>query len=54
MDEYTSAHLKATHLNMIADGTYMYPVKGEDSMQKAVIVVICGNRHPEDVYPKAF
>ncbi len=54
MDEYSTAHLKITHLNMIADGTYMIPSKGEDAERHSFIVIICGNKHPEWVYPNTY
>lgn len=54
MDEFTIEHIKPTSMNLIADGSYMYPVKGEDSFNKVLTVIICGNRDPREIYPTTY
>lgn len=54
LDEYSSAHLKVTQLNQMADGTYQYPQKGEESTQANVIMLVVGNKHPQDIYVETF
>lgn len=46
IDEYTTAHLKATTLNQMCDGTYQYPAKGQGAKAIPAIIIICGNKHP--------
>lgn len=54
MDEYSSAHLKTTALNQICDGTYQYPTKGGNSLILPMTVLICGNKHPRDIYSNTY
>lgn len=38
----------------MCDGTYQYPKKGGNPVQADMILLICGNAHPENVYPNAY
>lgn len=37
-------------LNLMCDGTYLYPDKGLDAMLGKMIMIICGNSHPQKLY----
>ena len=50
-DEYSTATLKVTSLNQMCDGTYQYPQKGGPAKTIAAYIIICGNKHPAEVYP---
>lgn len=51
LDEYSTAKLLLTDLNQICDGTFQYCRKGESAVTlEEPIVIICGNRRPEEVY----
>lgn len=54
MDEYSTAHIKTTALNEMCDGGYQYPAKGGTSVMIAPIIIICGNKHPQDIYPNTW
>ncbi|AXQ65984.1 MAG: replication protein [Cressdnaviricota sp.] len=55
IDEYSSAKVKATTINQMCDGTYLYPTKGGTAKQvRGTILLVCGNRDPKDVYPEAW
>lgn len=50
-DEYSTAKVFLTDLNSMCDGTYKYPKKGLPAVTlEEPIVIICGNRRPEEVY----
>jgi hypothetical protein len=53
-DEFSTAHLKVTNINMMCDGTYQYPRKSSSPVTVKAIMIICGNKHPNEIYPKAF
>lgn len=54
-DEYSSAHLKVTQLNQMCDGTYQFPRKGGSPVVcKDITLIICGNKHPKDIYTTTF
>jgi hypothetical protein len=53
IDEYSEAHLKVTQLNEMCDGNYQYPVKGGYPVQVKAVLLICGNKNPKELYPKA-
>lgn len=38
----------------MCDGTYQYPFKGGAAKSVAAIIVICGNKHPAELYPNAW
>lgn len=51
LDEYSIGHLTVTQLNMMCDGTYLYPVKGSSPFQLSqATILICGNTSPLEVY----
>lgn len=51
LDEYSTAKLFLTDLNQMCDGTYQYPRKNATAVTLVdPIVIICGNRPPEEVY----
>lgn len=55
MDEYSTAHLKATTLNALCSGTYQIPIKGAAPIRlKEPTVIICSNRPIEEVYPNMY
>ena len=54
MDEYSSAHLKVTQLNQMCDGTYLYPRKGGAPTCGKFTLLICGNKHPNEIYPNTY
>lgn len=55
LDEYTTAKLPVTQLNLMCDGTYAYPVKGGVKVTlKDPLIIICGNASPSEVYPKTW
>ena len=54
MDEYTTAKILTTNLNLMCDGNFPYPNKNGDAVQKKMTIIICGNKHPEVMYPKSF
>lgn len=55
LDEYSTAHLKVTQLNQMCDGTYPYPVKGENPVTLfSPTVLVCSNKPVEEVYPNQF
>lgn len=55
LDEYSIAHLSATQLNQMCDGTWVYPFKGGSPVQLVEpLVLICSNKPPEEVYPNCF
>lgn len=50
-DEYTVPFLRIQNLNEMCDGTYQYPQKGGKAMTlKDPIVLVCGNKHPFEMY----
>lgn len=50
-DEYSTAKVFLTDLNSMCDSMYKYPRKNMPAMLlDSPIVIICGNRRPEDVY----
>jgi hypothetical protein len=52
MDEYTTPRLLGGDLNMMCDGSYMYPIKGCDPLiLPEVLVIVCGNAPIAKVYP---
>ena len=54
IDEYTTADIKATTLNQMCDGNYLYPSKGGAPTYNKACILICGNKKPEEMYPNAF
>lgn len=51
IDEYSNAKILLTTLNSMCDGTYQYPRKNSTPlMLKSPILIVCGNKKPEDVY----
>lgn len=55
IDEYTFATYKSTDINMMCDGTYVYPTKNGNAMRLAdPYIVICANAPPEQVYPNMY
>ena len=54
MDEYTTAHLTATQLNAMCDGSYAYPVKHGNPVQRKLVIILCSNRPIHMVYPNMF
>lgn len=55
LDEYTVPHLKAQKLNLLCDGASPIPVKGGQAITpKKPVVIVCGNKHPQDLYPNAW
>lgn len=39
----------------MCDGTYQYPSKGGQSIKlNKPYILICGNKHPEELYPNAY
>lgn len=55
IDEVTiSDGLPATMVNQMCDGTYLYPQKGGLAKQVPAIILICGNKDPQELYPNAW
>lgn len=55
LDEFSTAHIKATTINRMCDGTYKYPRKNSTPVVLPnIILLVCGNKNPEEVYPNAF
>lgn len=55
IDEYTTADIKCTTINQMCDGNYQYPTKGGQSIKlNKPTLLICGNKHPMDLYPNAY
>jgi len=54
IDEYTTADIKATTLNQMCDGNYLYPSKGGAPTYNKACILICGNKKPQEMYPNAF
>lgn len=54
IDEFSTAHIKATVLNAMCDGTYQYPVKGGAARAVQAYILVTGNKHPADIYPNAW
>jgi hypothetical protein len=54
IDEYSTAHIKATVLNSMCDGTYQYPVKGGAARSVKAYIICTGNKHPATMYPNAW
>ena len=50
MDEFSKAHLTYMQINLMCDGKYMWPHKGGKAFKKEVLMIICGNKHPRDIY----
>jgi len=38
----------------MCDGTYQYPNKGGVPAMENMILIVCGNASPENIYPNAF
>ena len=38
----------------MCDGTYQYQIKFQKSIMLEPIVICCGNKHPQEVYPECF
>jgi hypothetical protein len=40
----------------MADGTYMYPVKGgvPTLPSRPPVLIVCGNKHPAEIYTKSW
>jgi hypothetical protein len=54
MDEYTHAHITCEKLNLLCDGMYQFRKLYQNVFQQKVIVIICGNKKPSEVYPVKF
>lgn len=38
----------------MCDGTYQYPFKGGAAKSVPAVIIICGNKHPQELYPNAW
>ena len=54
IDEFTTADVKATVINQMCDGTYLYPSKGGAAVKCKATILACGNKDPRQLYPNAW
>jgi len=38
----------------MCDGNYMYPSKGGHAVKCSATILMCGNKDPKELYPKAW
>lgn len=38
----------------MCDGTYLYPQKGGSAKSVTAHIIVCGNKHPRDLYPNTW
>lgn len=54
IDEYSSPTLKAEVINQLSCGTSAIKIKFQRDVMFETILLVCGNKHPREVYPNAF
>lgn len=50
MDEFSKAHLTYMQLNLMCDGKYKWPDKGGKAVFIKPLIIVCGNKHPSEIY----